>query len=90
MSNHHDTWGDSGVSDFCGTITGAKAHHAAGQDLCHECRTHLRQRRAQCDALLTDPKGDPWRELFGLLAAVMMHPDRYPTDPTDQPARRTP
>ena len=77
------------TGDYCGTIAGARLHRDMGQPLCSECRTHLRQRRAQCDALLTEPKGDPWRELFGLLAAVMMHPDRYPTD-QPRPAKETP
>ena len=68
------------TGDYCGTIAGARLHRDQRQPLCSECRTHLTQRRAQCDALLADPKGDPWRELLGLLAAVMLHPDRYPKD----------
>ena len=71
------------MSTFCGTITGAKAHRAAGQDLCLECAIHVRQQQLQLERLATPPRPTltpteaAIRELVHLIAtALNTPPDR--------------
>ena len=68
------------TGDYCGTITGARHHRATRQPLCTECADHIRNRVADLTALLDPLDRTPWANLIGLLADVMLHPERHPKD----------